>query len=115
MEIQELQLDVPIKSVFISHTPTPGYLAPVAQILAPFGKVFSILQDKEMLICGTEFTAKRLTSVSALLGTEPYYGVQPESYGKILERLSELLDNDDVKCPSTQKLNMDESRGEAGT
>lgn len=107
-QVQELKLGVPIKYVFITHTPTSGYLAPAAQILAPFGKVCSIVQDKEMPMYGTEFMAKSLTFVWALLGTKPYYGVQPESHGKILDRLRELLDNGEVRCHNTQKLKMDE-------
>lgn len=107
-QVQDLKLDVPIKYVFITHTPTSGYLAPAAKILAPFGKVCSIVQDQEMPMYGTEFMAKSLTFVWALLGTKPYYGVQPESHGKILERLKELLDNDEVKCHNTQKLKVDE-------
>ncbi|KAL1602945.1 hypothetical protein SLS59_004600 [Nothophoma quercina] len=106
-QVEDLKLEVPIKYVFITHTPTSGYLAPAAKILAPFGKVCSIVQDKEMPMYGTEFMAKSLTFVWALLGTKPYYGVQPESHGKILERLKELLDNNEVKCHNTQKLKVD--------
>ncbi|KAL0933491.1 succinyl-synthetase subunit [Colletotrichum truncatum] len=107
-QVENLKLDVPIKYVFMTHTPTSGYLAPAAKILAPFGKVCSIVQDQEMPMYGTEFMAKSLTFVWALLGTKPYYGVQPESHGKILERLKELLDNNEVKCHNTQKLKVDE-------
>ncbi|KAJ4339604.1 hypothetical protein N0V87_003044 [Didymella glomerata] len=108
-QVSELKLSVPIRYVFITHTPTSGYLEPAAKILAPFGKVCSIVQDKEMPMYGTEFMAKSLTFVWALLGTKPYYGVQPESHGKILEKLRGLLDNGDVKCHNTQKLKMDEA------
>ncbi|KAF3051236.1 hypothetical protein E8E11_008604 [Didymella keratinophila] len=108
-QVQALKLDVPIRYVFITHTPTSGYLEPAAKILAPFGKVCSIVQDKEMPMYGTEFMAKSLTFVWALLGTKPYYGVQPESHGQILDRLRELLDNGDVKCHNTKKLKMDEA------
>lgn len=106
-QVEDLELDVPIKYVFITHTPTSGYLGPAATILAPFGKVCSIVQDKEMPMYGTEFMAKSLTFVWALLGTKPYYGVQPESHGRILETLKELLDKNEVRCHNTQKLNMD--------
>lgn len=108
-QVADLNLDVPIKYVFITHTPTSGYLAPAAKLLAPFGKVCSIVQDPEMPMYGTEFMAKSLTFVWALLGTKPYYGVLPESHGKILEQLKELLDNNEVKCHSTQKLKIDET------
>jgi zinc-binding alcohol dehydrogenase family protein len=107
-QVEELKLEVPIKYVFITHTPTSGYLGPAAKICAPFGKVCSIVQDKEMPMYGTEFMAKSLTFVWALLGTKPYYGVDAESHGKILEKLSGLLDDETVKCHCTQKLKFDE-------
>jgi zinc-binding alcohol dehydrogenase family protein len=107
-QIEELKLEVPIKYVFITHTPTSGYLAPAAKICAPFGKVCSIVQDKEMPMYGTEFMAKSLTFVWALLGTKPYYGVDAESHGKILEKLSGYLDDSVVKCHCMQKLKFDE-------
>ncbi|KAJ4357765.1 uncharacterized protein N0V89_002341 [Didymosphaeria variabile] len=108
-QVEQLKLNLPIKYVFITHTPTSGYLGPAAKILTPFGKVCSIVQDKEMPMYGTEFMAKSLTFVWALLGTKPYYGVQPESHGKILERLRDLLDDKEVKCHNTQKLTLDEA------
>lgn len=106
-QVEQLKLEVPIKYVLITHTPTSGYLAPAAQILAPFGKVCSIVQDRDMAMYGTEFMAKSLTFVWALLGTKPYYGVQPEGHGGILDRLRELLDNDEVRCHNTQQLKLD--------
>ncbi|EMD64042.1 hypothetical protein GGP41_006499 [Bipolaris sorokiniana] len=107
-EIEKLKLDVPIKYVFITHTPTSGYLAPAAKICAPFGKVCSIVQDKEMPMYATEFMAKSLTFVWALLGTKPYYGVDVESHGRILEDLARMLDEGTVKCHCMQKLKLDE-------
>ncbi|KAJ6276422.1 hypothetical protein J3E71DRAFT_336185 [Bipolaris maydis] len=76
-EIEKLKLDVPIKYIFITHTPTSGYLAPAAKICAPFGK--------------SGF-------VWALLGTKPYYGVDVESHGKILKDLARMLDEGTIKC-----------------
>jgi zinc-binding alcohol dehydrogenase family protein len=107
-QVRDLELNVPIKYVFITHTPTSGYLGPAAEICAPFGKVCSIVQDKEMPMYGTQFMAKSLTFVWALLGTKPYYGVEAESHGQILEKLSGLLDDGTVKCHCTQKLQLDE-------
>ncbi|KAI4704232.1 hypothetical protein J4E81_001297 [Alternaria sp. BMP 2799] len=107
-EVAKLELDVPIKYIFITHTPTSGYLAPAAKICAPFGKVCSIVQDKEMPMYGTEFMAKSLTFVWALLGTKPYYGVDVESHGRILEELAGLLDQGTVKCHCRRRLRMDE-------
>ena len=107
-EVEKLKLDVPIKYVFITHTPMSGYLAPAAKICAPFGRVCSIVQDKEMPMYGTEFMAKSLTFVWALLGTKPYYGVDVESHGRILKELAQKLDDGKVKCHCMQKLKVDE-------
>jgi zinc-binding alcohol dehydrogenase family protein len=107
-QVRDLKLDVPIKYVFITHTPTSGYLAPAADICAPFGKVCSIVQDKEMPMYGTQFMAKSLTFVWALLGTKPYYGVDLGSHGKILEMLGKFVDDGTVRCHCTQKLQLDE-------
>lgn len=108
-QINAFRLDVPIKYVFITHTPTSAYLAPAAEILAPFGKVCSIVQDQEMPMYGTQFMAKSLTFVWALLGTKPYYGVQIESHGEILELLRDMLDKGEVRCHETQKLKLDQA------
>ena len=85
-QVQELELDVPIRYVFITHTPTSGYLEPAAKILAPFGKVCSIVQDKEMPMYGTEFMAKSLTFVWALLGTCLLY-TSPSPRDGLLSRM----------------------------
>lgn len=57
---------------------------------------------------GTEFMAKSLTFVWALLGTKPYYGVDIESHGRILKELAQMLDDGQVKCHCMQKLKVDE-------
>lgn len=106
-QIKSLGLNVPIKYIFITHTPTSGYLAPAAEICAPFGKICSIVQDKEMPMYGTQFMAKSLTFVWALLGTKPYYNVDLESHGHMLQELSKLIDDGVIKCHCTKKLKMD--------
>ncbi|KAF2766311.1 hypothetical protein EJ03DRAFT_330168 [Teratosphaeria nubilosa] len=82
-QIKDLKLDVPI---------------------APFGKVCSIVQDKEMPLYGTEWIAKSLTYVWCLLGTKPYYGVDVDSHGKILRDLARWVDEGLVKCHHTETL-----------
>jgi hypothetical protein len=61
-----------------------------------------------MPMYGTEFMAKRLTFVWALLGTKPYYGVDIESHGKILRELKRLVEEGRVKCHLREKVKMDE-------
>lgn len=104
-QIDNLNLDVPLKYIFITHS-TDTYLATCAAVAAPFGKVCSIVQGK-IPMYGTEFMAKSLTFVWALLGTKPYYGVEAESHGRILKRLKELVDEGAVKCTLRQTLRMD--------
>lgn len=97
-QVRELKLDVPLNHIFITHR-TEQYLAQCAELAAPFGKVCSIVQTQGMnSMYGTPFMAKSLTFVWALLGTKPYYGVGPDSHGKILDELRELLEAGEVKC-----------------
>lgn len=104
-QVRALNLSVPVKYVFITHTPTSGYLAPAAAICAPFGKVCSIVQEQEMnKMYGTEFMAKSLTFVWALIGTKPYYGVDAESHGDILRKLARWIDEGKIKCHLRQRV-----------
>lgn len=105
-QIEKLDLKVPIKYVFITHQTAP-YLAPVAKICAPFGKVCSIVQTKEMPMYGTEFMAKSLTFVWELLGTKPWYGVQLDSHGKILKELAELVEKGEAQSHLQQTFRLD--------
>ncbi|EMD00081.1 hypothetical protein BAUCODRAFT_30533 [Baudoinia panamericana UAMH 10762] len=103
-QIQDLQLPVPIKYVFITHTPAAKYIKDAAAICAPFGKVCNIVQDKEIPMYGTEWMAKSLTYVWELLGTKPYYHVDVDSHGKMLKQLAQWLDDGTVKCHMQQML-----------
>ncbi|KAI7338677.1 quinone oxidoreductase [Hortaea werneckii] len=103
-QIKDLQLDYPINYVFITHTPASKYIVDSAAICAPFGKVCSIVQDKEIPMYGTEWMAKSLTYVWELIGTKPVYELDVDSHGKILEQLTEMLDSGQVKCHHQQTL-----------
>ncbi|KAI9663620.1 MAG: hypothetical protein M1821_007110 [Bathelium mastoideum] len=104
-QVKALELEVPIKYVFITHTPTSGYLKPAAEMCAPFGKVCSIVQDQELgKMYGTEFMAKSLTFVWALVGTKPYYGVDLDSHGNLLRDLAKWIDEGKVQCHLKQRL-----------
>ena len=102
-QIEKLGLSVPIKYIFLSHS-TANYLAPATKICAPFGKICSIVQTKDFPQYGTEMMGKSLTFVWELLGTKPYYHVEPESHGKILEQLRVLLESGEIKCHHTQSF-----------
>jgi NADPH:quinone reductase-like Zn-dependent oxidoreductase len=105
-QIEKLGLKIPIKYIFITHSTTP-YIEPAAKICAPFGKVCSIVQAKDIQMYGTEFMAKSLSFVWELLGTKPWYGVDMNSHGKILEELRQLVEDGKVKTHLQQSFRLD--------
>ena len=105
-QIKALKLDIPLKYVFITHSTAP-YLKPTAEVLAPFGKVCSIVQTKEMgEMYGTEMLAKSITFVWCLLGTKPYYGIDLESHGRILTELKTLIEEGKIECTLTKTMKL---------
>lgn len=106
-QIADLRLDVPIKYCFITHSTTP-YLDPVSRVVAPFGRVCSIVQTKDMSpMYGSQFMAKSLSFVWELLGTKPWFGTDVESHGRMLRELAELVDDGKVKCHLKNTLRLD--------
>jgi len=106
-QIADLRLDVPIKYCFITHGTTP-YLDPVSRIVAPFGRVCSIVQTTDMSpMYGSQFMAKSLTFVWELLGTKPWFGTDVESHGRMLRDLARLLDEGKVRCHLKNTLRLD--------
>ncbi|THW30399.1 GroES-like protein [Aureobasidium pullulans] len=105
-QIEKLELKVPIKYIFITHSTTP-YMEPAAKICAPFGKVCSIVQAKDIQMYGTEFMAKSLSFIWELLGTKPWYKIDLESHGKILEELRQLIEDGKVKTHLQQSFRLD--------
>ena len=59
---------------------------------------------------GTPAMAKSLTFVWALLGTKPYYGIDLESHGKILEELRGLANDGRVKSTLKQHVKRGDTR-----
>lgn len=103
-QIKDLNLDasIPLKYIFITSI-TDTYLGPAAAVCAPFGKICSIVQTKKMdKMYGTEFMGKSLSFMWELLGTKPWYGVDAESHGKILEELRGLVEEGVIKSHLTQ-------------
>jgi len=106
-QIADLDLKVPIKYVFITHSTTP-YLDPVSRICEPFGKVCSIVQTKDMSpMYGSQFMAKSLVFVWELLGTKPWFGTDVESHGRMLRELAELVEKGEIKCHLKNTLRLD--------
>lgn len=90
-QVEALPLPIPIKYVFITYR-TEQYMGAAAAICAPFGKICSIVQTKDLSMCGAEWMEKSLTFVWKLLRTTPWYGVDIESHGGILRRLASWVD-----------------------
>jgi zinc-binding alcohol dehydrogenase family protein len=100
-QIRELQLpkDVPLKYAYITSR-TEQYIKPIADVLAPFGKVCSIVQAKFDMY-GTQFMSKSLTFVWCWLGTGAYHYYEndaQEKHHQWYEELSKLLDEGTIKC-----------------
>ncbi|KAE8406547.1 hypothetical protein BDV37DRAFT_280823 [Aspergillus pseudonomiae] len=104
-QIDELHLDVPIKYVYITYS-TSQYLGVCSDIIAPLGKVCSIVQSPDMNMYGTQFMSKSLTFVWCWLGSRMYHGVDTNQWKK-LEELSALIDAGKIKCHLTRRLQLD--------
>ncbi|KAL4736391.1 quinone oxidoreductase [Aspergillus similis] len=104
-QIQELELNLPVKYIFIAHS-TDRHLGACAKICAPFGRVCSIVQGQARMY-GTEFMAKSLSFIWALLSTKSVYGVDQITHHEILEELARLVDSSVIKCHLTQQLDLD--------
>ncbi|PIG83023.1 quinone oxidoreductase [Aspergillus arachidicola] len=103
-QIDELRLDVPIKYVYITHS-TAQYLGVCSDIIAPLGKVCSIVQSSDINMYGTQFMSKSLTFVWCWLGSKMYHGVETDQ-GEMLEELSALIDTGKIKCHLTRRLQL---------
>ncbi|KAI0178017.1 quinone oxidoreductase [Pestalotiopsis sp. NC0098] len=100
-QIRELNLpkDIPLKYALITSR-TEQYIAPIADILAPFGKVCSIVQAKFDMY-GTQFMSKSLTFVWGWIGSGTYHGYEndaEEKHHEWYEELSKLVDEGTIKC-----------------
>jgi NADPH:quinone reductase-like Zn-dependent oxidoreductase len=100
-QIDGLQLNVPLKYAFITHTPVGEYVKICANVLAPFGKMCSIVQG-EFDMYGTPSMAKSLTFVWELLSTKIRYGGNLEVLGEVPEKLAKLIDEGKIKSIVTK-------------
>ncbi|KAH9906636.1 hypothetical protein F4778DRAFT_800637 [Xylariomycetidae sp. FL2044] len=107
-QIRELDLgSVPLKYAFITSR-TEQYLHPIAEVLAPFGKVCSIVQA-HFDMYGTQFMSKSLTFAWCWLGTGPYHHYEndrEEKHHEWYEELARLVDSGTVKCHLRQRLGL---------
>jgi zinc-binding alcohol dehydrogenase family protein len=100
-QINELNLNVPLKYAFITHTTVEEYVKICADVLVPFGKMCSIVQGNFDMY-GTPSMAKSLTFVWELLSTKIRYGGNFEVHGQVLEKLANLIDQGKIKSHVTQ-------------
>lgn len=104
LQKDDLPSDVPLKYAYITSR-TEQYLAPIGEVLVPFGRVCSIVQARFDLY-GTQFMSKSLTFVWCWIATGPYHGYvhdREEKHREWYEELAALLDAGTVKCHLTQR------------
>lgn len=114
-QIRDLQLpaDVPLKYAYITSR-TEQYIQPISEVLAPFGKVCSIVQAKFDMY-GSQFMSKSLTFAWCWLASGAYHHYvndQEEKHHEWYGELAELMDTGVIKCHLTLrgKLTLDNVR-----
>lgn len=100
-QIEELNLTVPIKYAYITHTEVGDYVKVCADVQAPFGKMCSIVQGRFDMY-GTPCMAKSLTFVWGLLSTKVRYGHNFAVFGEVLEKLAKHFDEGKIKSNVTK-------------
>ncbi|ROW16077.1 hypothetical protein VPNG_01908 [Cytospora leucostoma] len=108
-QIRELDLPegVPLKYAFITSR-TEQYIQPISDVLAPFGKVCSIVQAKFDMY-GSQFMSKSLTFSWCWLGSGGYHyyvNDDDEKHHRWFEELARLLDEGTLKCHLTRRLKL---------
>ncbi|GJD04143.1 NADPH2:quinone reductase [Colletotrichum higginsianum] len=116
-QIAELNLpkDIPLRYAYITSR-TEQYINPLAEVLAPFGKVCSIVQARFDMY-GSKFMSKSLTFSWCWLGTEPFYRhytalsstggwSYPEMHHEWLTQLATMIDEGVVKPHLTRRAKL---------
>lgn len=85
--------------IYITHS-TAQYMDVCAAIVAPLGKVCSIVQA-DVKFYGTQFMSKSLTFAWCWLGSKPYHGDQSEAHHNMLEKLAKNIDAGKINCHLT--------------
>lgn len=103
----ELPGDVPLRYAFITSR-TEQYLHPIADVLATFGKVCSIVQARSDMY-GSQFMSKSLTFSWCWLCSGAYHGYvndDEEKHHRWFEELARMLDDGTVKCHLMRRLKL---------
>lgn len=108
-QIRDLNLpdDISLKYAFITSR-TEQYIGPISDVLAPFGKVCSIVQAKFDMY-GTQFMSKSLTFSWCWLGTGGYHGYRNdrvEKHHEWFEEMARLVDEGVIKCHLTRRMGL---------
>lgn len=117
IEALGLPEDIPLLYAYITGR-TEQYIVPIAEVLAPFGKVCSVVQARFDMY-GSKFMSKSLTFSWCWLGTEPFYRhytehaatghrgwSRPEKHREWLTELAELIDAGTVKPHLTKRAKL---------
>ncbi|KAI1373788.1 NAD(P)-binding protein [Hypoxylon crocopeplum] len=105
-QIQDLNLpaDIPLKYAYITSR-TEQYLFPIADVLAPFGKICSIVQA-HFDQYGSQMMSKSLAFVWCWLGTGAYHyylNDKQEKHHDWYEALGGYIESGAIKCHITQR------------
>jgi len=103
-QIAELDLDVPIKYIFILAS-TEQYLSVAADICQPLGKICSIVQSP-VNFYGTQFLSKSLTFAWCWLGTRGYHHFDREVQHVMMENLAKYIDEGKIHCTLTRRMKL---------
>lgn len=103
----DLPADVPLRYAFITSR-TEQYIRPIADVLATFGKVCSIVQARFDMY-GSQFMSKSLTFSWCWLCSGAYHGYvndDEEKHHRWFEELARMLDDGTVKCHLMRRLKL---------
>ncbi|KAI1388701.1 quinone oxidoreductase [Hypoxylon trugodes] len=100
-----LPADTPLKYAYITSR-TEQYLFPIAEVIAPFGKICSIVQAKFDMY-GSQMMGKSLTFSWCWLASGAYHHYvndQEEKHHDWYEQLGQYLGDGTIKCHLMQRL-----------
>ncbi|KAI0181305.1 quinone oxidoreductase [Hypoxylon sp. FL1284] len=108
-QIKDLKLpeDVPLRYAYLTSR-TEQYLKPAAEVLAPFGKMCSIVQA-HFDMYGSEMMSKSLDFVWCWVATgvyHKYYNDRPEKHHEWYEDLARRMDAGEIKCHLKTRLRL---------
>ncbi|OTB04188.1 hypothetical protein M426DRAFT_59082 [Hypoxylon sp. CI-4A] len=108
-QIKDLNLpaDIPIKYAYMTSR-TEQYFFPICDILAPFGKMCSLVQA-HFDQYGSQMMSKSLAFVWCWLGTgayHHYYNDKEEKHHEWYEQLAKYIDDGTIKCHLMQRVRL---------